>query len=212
MKMMKKNNSKLKIVKPSRIIFLIVLIAANSLAWFIYATKITGDISVHVKAWNIVFESGQTQLTNNINLHVDSIYPGMSNYNYNITIYNNSEVSASISYSILEARILNDTYVTTEGRLERGELIQSTDLTSAALLSKLASDYPFTISFNLSDLNIDEGDGREDFSFNVVWPYENNQDDLDTQWGIAAHNFKQSNPSLETIEIIVKIYITQNPN
>ena len=203
---------KVKPLKPSRIVFLIVLVAANSLAWFIYATKITGDISVHVKAWNIVFESGQTQLSNSINLNVDSIYPGMDDYEYDITIYNNSEVSASITYSILEARILDDVYVTTEGRLDRGELIQSGDLTSAALLTKLATDYPFSITFDLSASNIDEEDGREDFTFNVEWPYENNQDALDTQWGIAAYDFKEDNPTLETINIKVKVYITQNSN
>lgn len=210
--MRKNKKAKIRIIKPSRIIFLIVLVAANTFAWFIYATKINGNISVHVKAWNIVFESGDTQLSNTIDLNVNSIYPGMQDYVYDITIYNNSEVSASITYSILEARILDEVYITREGRLERGELIQQDDLTSAELLEVLENDYPFSITFDISALNLQSENGREDFTFNVVWPYENNQDELDTEWGINAYNFKENNPTLETIELKVKIYITQNPN
>ena len=64
------NNSRKKrrhIIKPSRLIFLIVLLAANSFAWFIYATRINTDVSVHVRAWNVIFESGDTEISNQNN-------------------------------------------------------------------------------------------------------------------------------------------------
>ena len=201
-----------KIVKPSRIILLIVLIAANTFAWFIYANKINNDISIHVKAWNVVFEAGETQVSDIINLSVESIYPGMDDYEYNISVYNNSEVSASISYALLEARILEDEYITVEGRSERGELVQSEDLTSDALLQKLEDDYPFTITIDISNENIGSQNGQEDFTFNVVWPFESNHDDIDTEWGIAAYNYKELHPTASSIYLKVKIYVTQNPN
>jgi hypothetical protein len=87
------NNSKKKrrhILKPSRLIFLIVLLAANTFAWFIYATRINTDVSVHVRAWNITFESGDTEIANEVDIDVESVYPGMEDYEYEITAYNRS--------------------------------------------------------------------------------------------------------------------------
>lgn len=201
-----------KVIKPSRIIFLIVLISANTLAWFIYATKVNTDISIHVKAWNIVFESGQTQVTNTLNLTVDSIYPGMDDYEYELSVYNHSEVSATMTYTILEARILDDEYVTVEGRAERGQQAQSGDLTSAALATQLEDDYPFSITIGISGSSLGSENGQETFTVSVVWPYESNQDDIDTQWGIDAYDYKVLHPNDATINLKVKIYVTQNPN
>ncbi len=204
-----KKRKKVKL-KISRIIFLIVLIASNTFAWFIYASKVDSDVSVHIRAWNIVFEGGDTQLSNTINFDVDSVYPGMTDYSSDITAYNYSEMSASMSFYLLEARILDDTYVTVEGRRENGDTPLVTDLTSAQLISKLANDYPFTITFSTSSGIIDEEDGEETFTLSVVWPYESNNDELDTQWGIAANTYKESNPSSSSIAIKVKVTIIQN--
>ena len=71
---------RLKKIGPFRLIFLIVLIASNSFAWFIYATKIDSTVDVHVRAWNVVFEADDNEITSVINFPVDSIYPGMENY------------------------------------------------------------------------------------------------------------------------------------
>ena len=45
-------------VSPHRIVFLIILLAGNTFAWFIYSTKVDSNISVHVKAWDVVFQAG----------------------------------------------------------------------------------------------------------------------------------------------------------
>ena len=207
---MKNKAAKKRLLKPSRIIFLIVLITANTFAWFIYANKIDSSISVHVKGWDVTFEANDSQVSNQLNIAVDDLYPGMQDYEYNISAYNNSEVTASLSYEILEARILNETYVTVEGRASRGEQVQSGDLTSAALESKLASDYPFTITLSTSGTVINMNNGRQDFYLNVEWPYESNQDELDTTWGINANTYKTNNPTLPSISLVVKLTITQN--
>ncbi len=207
MKLKKRNR-----IKPSRIVFLIVLVAANTFAWFIYATRIDTNVSVHVKSWNIVFEADDTEVTDVVNLQVDSVYPGMQDYIYDITAYNMSEVAASLSYKILEANILGTQYITVEGRGERGEQVQATDLTSSQLETQLASNYPFSISISISNNTINQTNGYEQYTFSVVWPYENNNDSADTSWGIAAYNYKESNPTSSSITLKIKIVITQNPD
>lgn len=203
---------KKSIIKPTRLIFLILLLASNTLAWFIYATKVDNNISVHVKAWDIVLEAGDTAVSNIINLDIESIYPGMEDYEYQITAYNKSEVSADMSYEILEARILDQTYVTVEGREALGQTAEATDLTSTQLENKLANDYPFSITVDLSASFMELEDGEETYTIGVVWPYENNHDDVDTEWGIAAATYKESNPTNSSIAIKVKISITQSAN
>ena len=201
---------RLKKIGPFRLIFLIVLIASNSFAWFIYATKVDSSVDVHVRAWNVVFEAEDTEITSTINFPVDSIYPGMEDFEYEIKAYNNSEVSARLMYNLLEANILGTQYVTVEGRGELGETPLATDLTSDELESMLANDYPFSITIDVSNEYIDEEDGLEQYTFNVVWPYEQDDDEADTTWGVAAYNYKESNPGDPCITLKVKIIITQN--
>lgn len=201
---------RLKKIGPFRLIFLTVLIMSNSFAWFIYATKIDSTVSVHVRSWNVVFEAEDNEITSTIDFPVDSIYPGMEDFEYEIKAYNNSEVSARLLYKLLEANILGTQYITVEGRGERGEEAVATDITSSELESILANNYPFSITIDVSNDLIDEEDGLELYTFNVTWPYEQNDDAADTTWGIAAYNYKESNPGLPSITLKVKIIITQN--
>lgn len=204
--------SKKKNIKLFRLLVLVVLTSANTFAWFIYATKIDGSVSVHVKGWDVLFEAGENEVTNIINVNVDSLYPGMNDYHYEIKAYNRSEVSASLSYEILEVRLLNNTYISEEGRTYYNQTIQPTDMTSVELENALLNDYPFSLEISKSNTNIQAGNGIEKVNFDLVWPYENNNDEIDTEWGINASNYKKSNPSSPTIAIKIKIIITQNPS
>ena len=204
--------NKTKVLKPTRLIFLIVLIASNTFAWFVYSTKIDSSVSVHIKAWDIVFENDENEITQMININVDSIYPGMEDYEYEITAYNFSEVSAILSYKVLSASILGTNYISQEGRAELGQEVQQGDLTSLQLEQKLLNDYPFTISISTSSNTIDLGNGEETYTLSVEWPFESNQDDVDTLWGVNANQYKTSNPSSPSITLSIKIIISQNPN
>ena len=146
-----KSKKPIKKTKIMRIVFLIFLVMSNTFAWFIYATKIDSSVQVHVRSWNVVFEAGENQITDIVNLNVDSVYPGMSDYSYEIKAYNHSEVSATLSYVILEANIMGDQYITKEGREERGEQEVLTDLTSLQLQSQLANSYPFHITISITN-------------------------------------------------------------
>ena len=198
------------IIRPSRIILLIVLLAGNTFAWFIYATKINTDVSVHVRAWNVVFESGDTEISNDISIPINSVFPGMEDYEYSITAYNRSEVSASLSYQVLSARIMNQEYVSVEEKRRLGLTINEDDLTSLELEDMLANDFPFSITIDTSSQTISSENGQETFSLSVVWPYESNDDAADTLWGTNAYQYKQSNPDDPSISINIKITITQN--
>lgn len=201
---------KLKKIKPARLIILLFFVISNTFAWFIYATKIDNDISVHVKSWNVLFEAGENQITEPVNLVVNNVYPGMDDYTYEINAYNNSEVEATLSYELLEASVLGTQYITTAGRAERGEAAVVTDITSQQLENILANNYPFSITLSISGTVLDEEDGMETYTLSVIWPYEQNDDETDTYWGMAADTYKQNNPGLPSITLKVKIVITQN--
>jgi len=201
---------RLKKIGIFRLVFLIVLIMSNTFAWFIYATKIDSSVSVHVRSWNVVFQAEDNEVTSTIDFPVDSIYPGMENFNYEIKAYNNSEVSARLLYKLLEANVLGTQYITVDGRAERGEEAVVTDITSSELESILANNYPFSITIDVSNDLIEEENGLEKYTFNVTWPFEGLDDDEDTRWGIAAYNYKESNPEYPSITLKVKIIITQN--
>ena len=214
MKMMNRSNKKRhNPLKPSRIIFLIVLLASNTLAWFIYATKVDTNVTVHVRAWNVVFEAGENQVTNVINVPVSDIYPGMDDYEYEINAYNRSEVDASISYQVLRANILGTEIISKEEKRTLGLTVdEQEDVSAAQLEAMLANSYPFSITISTSSNTIELGDGVASFMLSVDWPYENNQDDVDTYWGSLAYQYKESNPTLPSISLKIKITITQAPD
>ena len=70
----------IKKVKIKNIIILILLIIFNTYAWFIYATKVATDISVHIASWNVEFATGEDETTTNIIVQIDRAYPGMESY------------------------------------------------------------------------------------------------------------------------------------
>ena len=193
-----------------RLLFLIFLVMGNTLAWFIYVTRIDNSVSVHVKAWDVVFQDGEDEVSTNVNIAVDDLYPGMNNFHYQIAAYNKSEVDAFLSYTLLSANILGTEYVTVEGRADRGETAQEDDYTSAELEDMFLHDFPFALQISVSNLTIGDTNGLEYYSFDVVWPYESGNDTEDTRWGIASADFRKTNPGVASISLQVKVSIIQD--
>lgn len=200
------------IIKPTHLVLLIVLFAGNTFAWFIYATKVNSDVSVHVRSWNIVFQTEDNEVTNNIPINVDNVYPGMEDFRFNVNAYNRSEVSANMTYQVLSARILDTEYITVEEKQRLGLTVNQDDFTCEQLEEMLANDFPFKITINISDSTIDLENGVETYSVMVRWPFESDNDEVDTLWGTNAYTFKQNNPSSPSIVINIRISITQNAN
>ena len=203
----KKKKRKISLV---RIIFLIFLVLSNTLAWFIYVTRIDNSVSVHVKSWDVVFQDGENEISTTLDILVDNIYPGMEDFHYDISAYNKSEVSAYLTYKILEADIFGTSYITKEGREERKEEEQQGDMSSAELEEKFKNDYPFSLTIGVSNTHISEENGMEEYHVNLVWPYEGKSDEEDTRWGINAATYHKNNPGKPGMVLKIKISITQD--
>jgi len=198
-----------KVVKPRTLIFLIILLTANSLAWFIYATEVDNEMSAHVRAWKVLFEAGDSPIVDFVEIDVENLYPGMEDEIHQITAYNSSDVSAYLTYTLLEASIMNDEFVSIEGRKNLGQPENPVDLASEDLLTKLYNDYPFKITISLTKSHLDAVYDEAVYTIKVEWPYESGDDALDTLWGKQAAAFKEANPDVATILLKIKISIVQ---
>lgn len=207
----KKNKflKKLKKIKLSHFIILGIFLLADTYAWFVYVNTVQNKVDVHIRSWKIDFKDGDTPIVDYVNIVANNVYPGMQTFENTIRAFNYSEVLANAEFTVLQANIMGDLYVTTEGRADAGQSSQSGDLTSDQLKAKLLSDYPFQISFIISSQTMEAQTGVALFTTRITWPYESGNDSLDTYWGTRAYNFINQNPSTPCIELRVKIYITQ---
>jgi hypothetical protein len=187
-----------KRTRITTILLLLVTFASSTFAWFIYATKVAGGITAHIEAWNILFTNEDNALEEYVNFYIPSLYPGMPDYNDSITAYNLGEKSAEISYEIVSARILSTNY-----NIEGGSY------TSGAIEVILGNSFPFKTTFSLANTVINPEVGNTTFSVHVTWPYESNNDALDTYWGNQSYLFSQNNPDTPSIEIVVKVSAIQ---
>ena len=199
-----------KSVKLRHLIALVFLLMFNSFAWFIYSTKVANSINAHVKSWKIMFVAGDQEITNNIEVNVDEIYPGMPTYVKEIKVYNKSEVSATMSYEILKARILDEEFITKEGMIENDQVPSDDNITSVALINNLKNNYPFKIDVSLNNNEVSPEVGEALYKIKVSWPYESENDDIDTLWGNKAYNYNAANPSTSSISLKIKLMALQN--
>ena len=210
----KKNKSVLHIllkkVKIRHFIILALLLVVNSFAWFIFIDTVNNKIDVRVKSWRIDFTEGDVPVTQLVNITVSDVMPGMDEFNHTVSAYNYSEVNATVEYTVLEAKVMDEDYVTAEGKADRGQAVDGTELTSAQLINKLATYYPFTITFSVSSVNMTAETGSSDFMVEVQWPYESGNDTWDTYWGMKAYEYHSDYPDLPSIELTIKLTIKQS--
>ena len=199
----------LKKVKLSHLVLLVVLLAVNSYAWFIYVSQVSSTVDVHVRAWKINFVDGDDAITSYVDVSVENVYPGMTTYEKEIEAYNYGDITANIEYKVLEANIMGTSYVTLEGKNDAGLTPTGTEPTSAQLVSQLENDYPFKIEFDLSSSTISAQNGTATYEITVSWAYESGDDAEDTYWGNRAYDFMEDNPGDPCIELRIKIYIQQ---
>ena len=129
----------IKKIKIRNIIILILLIIFNTYAWFIYATKVATDITVHIASWNVEFATGEDETTTNILIQVDKAYPGMENYVKEIQVKNKGEMKAELNYNIKELKVLDERYIVGE------------NITKEELQKKVETEYPFKINIIKDD-------------------------------------------------------------
>lgn len=187
----------IKKVKIRNILILILLIIFNTYAWFIYATKVATEISVHISSWNVEFATGEEVTTTNIIIEVERVYPGMDDYVKEITVKNKGEMRAQLSYKIKEIRVLDTQYIVDE------------DMTSESFQNKIETEYPFKINIEKDDSELIQGTGDGKFTISVKWPYESGDDEKDTLWGNKAYEYYELNKDKKSIEIQLELEAKQ---
>lgn len=187
----------LKKIKIKNIIILILLLIFNTYAWFIYATKVSSSLSVHVSSWNVEFSVGEDETVTNILIAVERVYPGMETFEKNVSVRNKGEIKAELDYDIISLKVMDEFY-------KIGE-----NITMEELENKMKTDYPFKINVVKDDTLLKEGTGEGLFSVTVEWPFESGNDELDTLWGNKAYEYYALNPGEKSMEIEIRLSAKQ---
>ena len=195
----------MKKIKIRNILILIVLLAFNAYAWFIYTTKVSMDLTAHVSSWDVEFISDQGGITSHITVSVERVYPGMEPYERVIQVNNRGDMEATLSYDVLSAKIMNEYYEV--GQVLDGE---TEELTSDDIEDIITNNYPFRITIEKDETNLSAENGVGYFTITVEWDYESGNDQLDTEWGQRAYNFYNTHPGEETIELNLLLKATQS--
>lgn len=187
----------LKKVKIKNIIILILLLTFNAYAWFIYATRVSSSLSVHISSWNVEFSVGEEETVTNILIEVERVYPGMETYEKNVTVKNKGEIKAELGYEIRKLKVMDESYTVGE------------NITMEQLENKIKTDYPFKINVIKDDTLLKEGTGDGLFTVTVEWPFESGNDELDTLWGNKAYEYYSLNPGEKSILIEITLTAEQ---
>ena len=185
-----------KKLRRSTLFFLVLMLITNSFAWFIYTSKVSNSINAHVKSWLVTFDQDGNSLEDTVEFTIDSIYPGMKDFTDSITISNSGETTAYITYQVASIKVFD-------------EVLDASSYTSDELISFLNTKYPFLLTFEVSDDEI-ETSNTSSFNVKLSWPYESGRDELDTYYGKKSYDFSQNYPEENQIEIVVKIKASQS--
>ena len=103
----KKKEKRKRRIRLRTIFLLAITLASNSFAWFIYSTKVSNNITAKVRSWHVNFEVGAGEMAEEyIEINIDSLYPGMKDYQKVLRATNSGEADARIKYEIEKANIL----------------------------------------------------------------------------------------------------------
>lgn len=187
----------IKKIKIKNIIILILLLIFNTYAWFVYATRVSSEITVHISSWNVQFSVGEDETVTNVVIAVDRIHPGMETTEKNITVKNKGEIKAELDYNIMSLKVLDEYYKVGE------------NITGEELMNKINTEYPFKINVIKDDTALKEGTGEGSFCVTVEWPFESGNDELDTEWGNKAYEYYATNSDSKSIQIELTLIAQQ---
>ena len=214
-------------IKIKTILLLLFTLIMNTYAWFIYISRVSMDMEMHIKSWNFELYTGEQE--ENFTFAVEEIYPGMPDASKVITANNMGETAASLTCEVTSVKILDETFQV--GKDYTAEDGSTFNYTSDDLLDKITNDYPFKIQifingeeFTGDETVLTQGNSTE-IEVKVVWPYEtlDGQDNpdagdiIDTEWGQKAYNYYADNAGnpgeiVYCIEVNIEIKAVQNNN
>lgn len=198
---MQKLKKIIKKVKIKNLLILIMLLLFNTYAWFVYSTKVNMEISAHVSSWNIQFVSDNQEITTDVEIKIDRIFPGMEGekkFEKVIEVKNNGEKSAVLSYNIQEITIMGEKYSV------EGENAKTEDE-----IKEILNSYPFKIKIEVDDSQLQNNTGNGKVTIGLEWPFESGNDELDTYWGNKAYEYYSVNPDKNSVELKVILNASQ---
>ena len=187
-KVKKKFNRRQKYLLLRSMIILLVLLVVNTFAWFLMSTRTALSLNVHIDSWQVTITDENDVESEVFEIVVDRAYPGMPEFTKVFTITNTGERDAELVYSVIEARLLEDTYTVDPDNGPTHDEIED----------MLENDLPFHFSFDFSndELSHTTGNNQETFTLTLTWDYEASdpaeidaKDELDTQWGEDVYDY-----------------------
>ena len=189
------------------IVFIATSFIFTTFAWFAYSGLRSVSTEIDVKTWHIELTKSNETINNNIVISLDDVYPGMETVDEIISIQNQGDSDAKLSYKVVSSRILDSEI--------NGEELQDNQM----LVDSLSHDYPFHLNIDLSKRYISAGGDASTFEVSVSWPLDSGNDELDSLWGTNAYNFqtgerarKASNPDYTprpAVQLVISIIAEQ---
>ncbi len=178
---MKKKNMKKKLYILIFVFFIFSFVSITY-AWFNGMEETGTNLDIKVRAWNVDFLQGDTEVNNSVVISSSEIYPGMDMIVEEVTIKNLGDADAKLSATVDYARIMDEV-----------EYIPSDILPNEAIKDALSHDYPFKINFEFMNGDyLDPHTGETTFRVSLSWPLDTGNNELDTQWGNKAYLFSES--------------------
>lgn len=173
------------------IFFVAVSFISVTLAWFVYSGLSSMTTEVSVKAWYIELEKDGEEISNNIVVSLDDLYPGMETIEEEIKIKNLGDSDAQVKYEISSIRILDD---------EADNFVVNETVTSQFVEDKISHDYPFHINIDLSKNYILSQTDEAVFKVSISWPLDSGDDEWDSLWGTKAYKFKKNEADKKALD------------
>ena len=210
---LKRRERRIKNRVKLRTLFLVAItLIFNTYAWFLYVHSVSGDLKVHVEAWQVQFQVDGQIVQRDFVFDIAHAYPGMTQVSKTVSIANAGEKDADIGYKIKSIRLFDQVYISSEAVAEGATVPTgaNTSFTEAQLLSKIQNDFPFTVSFtNSATINAGQS-GSLTMAFS--WPFESGDDAADTSYGTDAYDFYTNNVNQDRALEIVIVIVAQQHN
>lgn len=210
--MKRKERRKKRRLKLRTLFMLSLTLIFNTYAWFLYVTTVSTNMQVHVDAWSVNFEVDGTAIEEKeFPLIIDHAYPGMEDVEKTVTVKNTGEKDAELTSKMIKLRILDKIYIVKDelSSEQKAQLTGAeTEITSEEMERMLNEDFPFkvTASCTATELAIN---GEANVSMKFTWQYDNNNDELDTKYGVDSYNYYKNNEGKPAIEAVIKIKAQQ---
>lgn len=174
------------------ILIVVLLLTANTFAWFLFNKSINMSIESKVKSWNLNFSDNGQMIEEAVTFEIESIYPGMPDESKTIIVTNNGEIAADIRYEIKSITLLGESKIVGENCTKQE-------------LDDYINSLPFIIKVEQEKDYIESGGDEVTLKISFDWPFEDEQDTaaitekdkLDTELGQKAYEYNNSTGNVE---------------